>query len=249
MRAVTRESPAEVGRAAASILLALLRDLPEAAVALPSGRTPLPAYTTLVEAHARGQADLSRATWFALDEFLSPSLPPAASFRHFLLEHFIRPAGLDERLLFSPEPACGDPRAEGRRYEEIIRQKGGLALALLGIGANGHIAFNEPGTPFDSTTGPRSLTPATIAANRYLFPPGTVPPSTAISMGIGTICRARKVVLMATGAGKAAIVAKLLGSPPSPELPASALRNHPDCTLLLDREAAPSNCASAPTPR
>ena len=225
---------------AARTVAGVVRMDPMARIALPTGKTPLMLYERLAAVHRAGSPDLSGVQWFALDEFLSPTLARESSFAHVLAEKLIRPARLAVSSLHAMNAAAKDAAAEGRRYETAIEALGGLSLAILGIGANGHIAFNEPGTPFGSRTGLRILTPQSRAANAYLFPgkgPDAVP-STALSMGIATILAAHTVLLLATGAGKRDVLTRLRNEPPGVGLPASALTDHPDCIVAMDRDAA-----------
>lgn len=226
-----------VGRRAARRIAALLRARPDARLALPTGRTPLPAYEELVHLARAGRADFRRATVFLLDEYLGLGPDDPRSLRAQLERHLLarlpaRPAvhGLDGR--------AADPEAECARYERLLAQ-GGLDLVVLGIGLNGHIGFNEPGSPFDGRTRVVVLDGRTRAQNAPDFggDPAAVP-ERALTVGIATILSAREVLVLATGAAKAGIVAAALASPPDPSLPATALHLHPRVTWLLDRAAA-----------
>jgi len=264
---------AHVARYVSSLVVATIRGCPTAVIALPTGKTPLPVYAALTPRLKAGEVDASRVDWFALDEFLGKEIPVEATFRRFLLSRFVEPAGLAPERLFTMCAACDDPVAEASRYETAIQAAGGIALALLGLGGNGHVAFNEPGSPRDGRCGLRTLSETTRQANEYLFSgrwstcpskpggrsrmvdgrrgngsvdhSGTMPnrteslvPSHGLSMGIGTLLEARRILVAATGAGKANIVARLAASEPDEALPASLLKLHPDCTIVLDEEAA-----------
>jgi len=224
----------EVAGAAAQIIREIARLDPTAAIAIPTGRTPLALYRHLVGEVQAGDDSLCDIQWFALDEFCGPDIPIEARFRTFLLDRFILPAGLNPNNLHAMDGACGDPMMEAQRYEDEIAAHGGLTLAILGIGTNGHIAFNEPGTPLTLRTGVRRLTETTVAANRYLFPKGSSRPSVALTMGPGTLLEASRGLLLATGSGKKDIIARLKNTPPTPDLPASVLHLHPDCTVITD---------------
>jgi len=237
MRFCVLDSPDEIAGQASRRLARLVRQHDEPAVALPTGKTPRPFYRHLVREMACGALDLSRVHWLTLDEFFGPEVPEDATFRRTLENQFFRPASLPPERIHSPHPGCADPAAEARRYEALIKKLGGLRLAVLGIGTNGHIAFNEPGTPFGSRTGLRRLTAQTRQANRYLFPAGSPVPEQGMTMGISTILDAAEILLLATGPGKAEVLRRLQESKPHPGLPASALKTHGDCTVLADREA------------
>jgi glucosamine-6-phosphate deaminase len=183
--------------------------------------------------------DLSRVRWFALDEFLG-AVPAAATFGHFLRQRLVAACRVPEQCLHVLHAGCADPVQEGARYEAEIAAAGGLDLAILGIGENGHIGFNEPGTPFCSRTGHRLLDEKTRRANAYLFARLEDVPVQGISMGIGTILSARAVLLLAVGAGKAEVMERLAAASPEPSLPASALKTHGNVLAVMDEEAAGS---------
>lgn len=204
--------------------------------ALPTGATPLPLYSRLVAATRQLGLPLARARFFALDEWWGDGVPAAATFRQFLLERLLIPAGIPEERLMSL-PVNGEATIAAADYEAAIAAHGGLDLAILGIGANGHIAFNEPGTPCDSLTGLRKLAEKTRTANLYLFPGESTVPTHGISVGISTIMAARKVVVMAVGQSKASIVGQLHDSPMTSDLPASWLKQHAAAEIIVDRLA------------
>ncbi len=232
------EEAEEVAEAAVALIVEQILSNPGMNVGVPTGKTPIEMYRRLVAAHRAGVVDLGRVRWFALDEFLGVSSDQAGSFRRWLMERLIQPAGLDPVHLHSLRGDAEDPAAEAAAYEARIRAAGGLDLALLGLGHNGHLAFNEPGTPGDSRAGPRPLTPATREANSYLFP-GEEVPTHGMSMGLGTLGQAKRLVLLATGASKAIAVEALIRSDITVEAcPAALLQDHPDAVVLLDRAAA-----------
>lgn len=224
----------EVAAAAARVIYGLAEENPGAAVAIPTGRTPLALYALLAGDARAGDSRLAGIQWFALDEFLGVDVPREARFRTFLQERFVQPAGFSPDNLHAMNGSCVDPIVEAARYEEEMAAHGGLDLALLGIGSNGHIAFNEPGTAPDSRTGVRTLAATTLEANRYLFPEGQRLPTQALTMGLGTLMEARRILLISTGAEKADIIVRLRSSAPAPDLPASVLHQHPDCTVITD---------------
>lgn len=232
------EGAGEVAEEAAARVAARVTDHPDAVLAIPTGRTPVEMYRRLVNAHRSGAVDLGQVRWFALDEFRGIAPDHPESFRGWLMEHLILPARLDPLRLVSMRGDTMDPDAEAAAYEAKIRAAGGLELAILGLGRNGHLAFNEPGTPEDSTTGVRSLTDVTREANQYLFPAEDAP-TRGLSMGLGTIATARALLLMATGSSKSDAVRAMIQQETRVEAcPAALLRDHPDATVLLDREAA-----------
>jgi glucosamine-6-phosphate deaminase len=225
--------PAAVARAAADRVIAFAREQPEAVVALPTGRTPIPLYAELARRHAEGDHSLARLRGYNLDELV---LPPSdeRSFRSFMERHAWGHTGLDRSRCDIPDPLASDLVAECRRYEEAIAAAGGLDLALIGIGSDGHVAYNLPGPPVDATHVvelPGSL------ADELGVPPAARP-LRALSMGLGSIRRARRILLVATGAHKAEAIRRLQAGEPDPAWPATFLADHPDFEVLLDSGAA-----------
>lgn len=230
-----------VGRRIAS---ALSRD-PATVLGLATGNTMRPVYAWLVQSYRRREITFHRATSFNLDEYVG--LPPghSASFARFMQEHLFGQVDCDPRRAHLLNGLAPDLTAEAARFEAAISAAGGIGLQLLGIGLqllgigrNGHIGFNEPGAAFTSTTRAVTLTPSTRAANLQSFPAGETVPDRALTLGIGTILRAREIVLLATSPSKASAVAAAFAGSISPHCPASALRLHGAVTLVCDRAAA-----------
>ena len=206
-------------------------------LALPTGNTPRPVYAELVRLHAAGEVSFARATVFNLDEYVGLPLGHPASFRRFLSEALLEHVDLPPERAHAPSATETDLDAAAAAYERAIADAGGIDLALLGIGRNGHIAFNEPGAAFDSRTRVVTLSEATRGANASAF--GAAPvPRQAITVGIATLLEARRCVLLATGAAKAEAVEQAFEGSVSEQVPASALRRHPNLTAVLDRAAA-----------
>jgi glucosamine-6-phosphate deaminase len=230
-------STEEAARHAARLVRDLLAARPDAVLALPAGNTPRPVYAELARLHAAGEVTFARAAVFNLDEYVGLPAGHRGSFRRFIADTLLRNVDLAPGRAHAPDGTAPDLAASAAAYERSIAESGGLDLALLGIGGNGHIAFNEPGTAFESRTRVVALTEETRIANRAAFAPEPVP-AQAITVGIGTILAARRCVLLATGAAKAEAVALALEGPVSEAVPASALRRHPDATFILDEPAA-----------
>jgi glucosamine-6-phosphate deaminase len=221
----------------AELAAGLLVAKPDAVLALPAGSTPRPVYGELARMH-RGQGlSFARATAFSLDEYAGISADHPASFRRYMHQALYRHVDLAPERAHSPDARAPDLDAECERYERAIAAAGGLDLCLLGIGGNGHIAFNEPGSPFDSRTRVVDLARETRVAAAAAFGTESTP-ARALTVGVGTILAARRCVLLATGASKAEIVARAVELPPSPELPASALQLHADAAIVLDAASA-----------
>ena len=236
MEFIIKPDPAAVADYAAGIVSALVAGKPAAAIAVPTGKTPLPLFQRLARTARRQDPALDQVNWFALDEFVGQNIPGESTFAFLLEERLIKPAGLSLQQLHSLSGKADDPAEEAQRYEQLIESRGGLDLAILGIGGNGHIGINEPGTPFDSRTGMRELAEGTRQANTYLFP-STAVPGRALTMGVETILEARRVMVLATGPAKALIVETLAGAAPNPAVPATALKEHGDCVIVVDAAA------------
>jgi glucosamine-6-phosphate deaminase len=235
----TFDTPEDAAAAVARRLARALADRPSLVLGLPTGRTPIATYAELRRLHAAGDADFSRASTFNLDEFagVPPSHP--GSFRTFMERHLFAGVNVPPAQIHFLDGAAADLDAECERYEAAIDAAGGIDLLLLGIGANGHIGFNEPGEELTARTHRVRLADSTRRDNAALFggDPGRVPRE-ALSMGMGSILKAGAIVLIATGARKARCVERTVHGPLSTRLPASFLQLHRHVELYLDRAAA-----------
>lgn len=210
---------------------------PECVLALPTGKTPIRVYDNIVKWYHTGIVELSRTVIFNLDEYCGLPAQHPGSYKRYMDKHLFR--HLAVRAAYIPDSEAVDPAAECRRYEETIARYNGIDLAVLGIGVNGHIAFNEPGTPWESVTHVAVLSPETREREAGHFGQLKNVPAKAITMGIRTIMNAREILLLATGEEKAKAVQRSLLGPVTPDTPASVLQLHPNVTVLLDRAAAP----------
>jgi glucosamine-6-phosphate deaminase len=233
------ENAGEVGQALARRVADTLRRTPDLVLGLPAGRTPVEAYRELCRLYSEGEVDFSRATAFLLDEFVGLDGSHAGSFRRFITEHLLSGVNLDPQRTHSLNGVTSDPDVECERYEETIASCGGLGLLLLGIGINGHVGFNEPGTTLQARTHRVALQESTRTENAGPFG-GTAArvPKEALSIGMGTILRAETIVLIATGERKAEAVREMLRGPLTTRLPASFLQLHRRVEVYLDRAAA-----------
>jgi glucosamine-6-phosphate deaminase len=229
------EDSGAVARAAADLLAEEVTAQREIALALPTGRTPIPFYDELAARSAAGRLDLTRARGFNLDELVLPRHDPR-TFRAFMEQHAWGRTGLRRDRCDIPDGAAPDLEAECLRYERALTDAGGIGVAILGVGVDGHIAYNMPG-PMRLGTHVTRL-PDGLAAS-LAVPPGDWP-LRAITMGIGTIRAARRILVLATGESKATAVQRLVHGPDDPEWPCSFLHAHPDLDLIADR-AAPSS--------
>jgi glucosamine-6-phosphate deaminase len=219
---------------AASHVVALLAETPSAAIALPTGSTPIGLYARLRMMGEAGEIALSTAYYFNLDEYVGVAPTDRHSFAAFLRRHLLDevdiPAG-HIRLLRGDAPEIA---AEAAAHDAAVAALGGLDLAILGLGSNGHIAFNEPGAAWDAGTHVVPLTQGTRMANAAYFPDGFEVPSHGLTMGIGMIRAARRVLLMVSGRAKAEALAVLLAGQPDPDWPVTALCGHPGLTVIAD---------------
>lgn len=235
----TFETADEAAAALAARVARALTERPDLVLGLPTGRTPIATYAELRRLHAVGEADFSRATTFNLDEFAGVEASHPGSFRTFMAQHLFNGVNLSPERIHFLDGAASDLDTECERYEAEIAAAGGIDLLLLGIGANGHIGFNEPGDELVARTHRVRLADSTMHDNARLFggQPARVPRE-ALSMGMGTILKAAALVLIATGERKARCVERTVRGPLTTRLPASFLQLHGHVELYLDRPAA-----------
>ncbi|GAB2833392.1 glucosamine-6-phosphate deaminase [Microbacterium insulae] len=230
------------GALVADEIVRLVRADPEVVLGLATGSTPLPVYEALRPRLAG--VDVSRVRGFALDEYvgLDPSHPE--SYRSVIAREVVEPLGLDPARIRVPDGTLAGIEHAGEDYEAAIRDSGGVALQILGIGTDGHIGFNEPGSSFASLTRVKTLTEQTREDNARFFDSIDDVPRHCITQGLGTILRAHHLVLLAFGEGKAEAVAGAVEGPLTASLPGSAIQLHPHATVIVD-EAAASRLAHA----
>ena len=211
---------------------------PSLVIGLPTGRTPLELYAELVRLHAAGEIDFSKVTTFNLDEFFGLEPDHPASYRSFMRRHLFDRVNIRRERIHFLNGAAADAQRECERYEREIDAAGGIDLQILGIGTNGHIGFNEPASELEARTHRVRLKPETRRSNAALFggDPDRVP-AEALSMGMGTILHARRVVLLAIGPAKAECVERVVNGPITTTLPASFLQLHHHAELMLDGPA------------
>lgn len=225
---------AALSKAAADVVAAQLQAKPDSVLGLPTGSTPIGFYGQVSETGL----DFSQATTFNLDEYLGLEQSHPESYHTFMLKHLWSRINLPEERRFIPKGDAPDADAECVRYEQLLAEAGGMDLLFLGLGTNGHIAFNEPGTAWDVPTHVTDLAEATLKANAGPFGGPENVPTRAITMGIGSIMKARRIVVLASGKSKAPVLKEIFEGPITTDVPATVLRNHPDVTFILDREAA-----------
>ena len=224
---------------AAAHVAGLLAGTPAAAIALPTGSTPIGLYARLVALAAAGEVSLTGGRYFNLDEYVGVAPGNPHSFAAFLRRHFIDAAGIPADRVRLLRGDAADIAAEAAAHDAAVAALGGLDLAILGLGGNGHIAFNEPGARWDSGTHVVPLTEATRIANAAYFTDGFTVPTHGLTMGIGMIRAARRVLLMVSGGAKAEALDALLAGEPDPDWPVTALCGHPGLTVIADAALRP----------
>lgn len=228
-----------LARTLAAQIVEAIAQKPDLVLGLPTGRTPIRLYHEMGALYAKGQADLSRVTTFNLDEFLGVAAAHPGSYRTFMQEHLFSRVNIPEGQINLLNGTAPDPLAECIRYERAIAAAGGLDLQLLGIGTNGHIGFNEPARELTGSTHRVALKPSTRRSNAALFGGDEENvPREALSMGMATILRARRIILIATGKSKAGCIERAAHGPITTRMPASFLQLHRDVELVLDEAAA-----------
>jgi glucosamine-6-phosphate deaminase len=230
------KSVEEAGRCAAALFAARVISRPDCVLGLATGSSVLHTYAALIEDFEAGITDYSRVTTFNLDEYLGLKPEDENSFNFFMRRNLFSRLNVPAGNIHIPDGLAADPGACCEEYERAIEAAGGIDLQLLGIGRNGHIAFNEPGGSFGGKTRAVTLAEDTIAANSRFFKEPSDIPKRALTMGAGTIMKAKSIVLMACGKEKAAAVSGMLNGPLTPACPASILRLHPNVTVIIDEE-------------
>jgi glucosamine-6-phosphate deaminase len=226
------------GRYASSCIVDLVRAKPDAVLGLATGSTPQPVYQDLTV--RRHEVDFSQVRAFALDEYVGLAPEHPESYRAVLNREVVMPLGLTAESVKVPNGRTADSSHSGADYEREIRAAGGIDLQILGIGTDGHIGFNEPGSSFASLTRVKTLAPQTRADNARFFDSPDDVPLHCVTQGIGTILRARHLILLAFGSSKAQALAAAVEGPLSASTPASAIQLHPHVTVFVDEEAAAS---------
>lgn len=230
------ENAEAAGELVAAEIATLISRRPDAVLGVATGSTPLPVYGALRSTLAG--VDVSQVRAFALDEYVGLDPDHPESYRSVITREVVEPLGLDPRLVRVPDGASATIEHAGEDYEAAIDEAGGVDLQILGIGTDGHIGFNEPGSSLASRTRVKTLTEQTREDNARFFESIDDVPRHCITQGLGTILRARHLVLLAFGEGKAQAVADAVEGPLSAILPGSAIQLHPHATVVVDEAAA-----------
>src|ERR1051326_8101280 len=227
-----------MSRAAAEAVAAVMNAKPNAVLGMATGSTPLGLYQELVKMHKKGGLDFSQVTTFNLDEYVGLPVTHPQSYHYFMHENFFKHVNMPIQNIHIPSGTTSNYRAFCEWYEKRITECGGIDVQILGIGSDGHIAFNEPGSSLSSRTRLKTLAKSTIDDNARFFDKRSDVPIYAITMGVGTILEAKQIILLASGANKAEAVAAAVEGPVTSMITASALQMHPDAVVYVDEEAA-----------
>ena len=238
MRIIKTKDYNDMSRKAADIMASVITLNPTCTLGLATGSTPIGLYKNLIASYVSGNLDFSKVHSINLDEYKGLSGDNDQSYRYFMNQNLFDHVNIDKANTNVPNGLEPDSDKACEAYNEIIHAAGGVDIQLLGLGRNGHIGFNEPCDHFPKETHCVDLTPSTIDADKRFFEKEEDVPRQAYTMGIGTIMRAKRILLIASGKDKAAIVKEALFGPVRPQVPASILQLHPDVTVVLDEEAA-----------
>lgn len=226
----------ELDRLIADEFIKTIKAKPNCVLGLATGTSPLGVYANLVDANKKGEVSFRNVATFNLDEYIGLEGTHNQSYRYFMNKNLFEHIDIDLEKTHVLK-GVGDYESYMNQYDGLIKSFGGIDLQILGIGSDGHIAFNEPGTPFSSLTHIAELTESTIKDNSRLFNDISEVPTKAVTMGLKSIMNARKIVLLATGKNKAQAIYNLIKGPLDESVPCSILQKHEDCTIYVDDEA------------
>lgn len=240
MEVIIVKDAAELARTASAIIAEQVKAKPDSVLGLATGSTPEDTYKLLIKAHQEDALDFSGVTTFNLDEYLGLPKDHEQSYHWFMHDRLFNHVNIKPENINLPDGTTKDPEAEGARYEEKIAAAGGIDLQLLGVGSDGHIGFNEPGSSLASRTRVKTLTEQTIKDNARLFFGGNESevPRFSLTMGVASIMDARRLLLLASGPRKADVIQALVEGPVTASVTASVLQMHQYATVVVDEEAA-----------
>lgn len=238
MRVIIRKQAQAACVTAARLIASLIHQKPDAVLGLATGGTPVSCYAELIRLHRCGELDFSQVTTFNLDEYVGLPREHSQSFSSFMHEHFFNHVNIDPTRIHLPDGNAEDMAKACDEYEQRIARAGGIDLQLLGIGSDGHIAFNEPGSSLASRTRVKTLCHETIRDNARFFGSEAAVPRLSVTMGVGSIMDARQCLLLVTGEKKAAAIRSAIEGPVTSQVTASALQFHRFATAVLDEPAA-----------
>ena len=238
MRIIVCENYEEVSKKAAQMILSQVTLKPNSVLGLATGSTPIGMYENLVKLNKSGDIDFSEVRTFNLDEYYNLPKESDQSYHYFMYQNLFNHININPDNIHIPNGMTNDVDAECDRYDSLIKEAGGVDIQVLGIGNNAHIGFNEPTVNFEKGTHLVELEESTIEANSRFFDNIEDVPKKAITMGVGSIFKSKKIMLIATGENKAEAIYNTVYGKVVPEVPASILQFHNDIVLILDKEAA-----------
>lgn len=238
MNVLIYDTEEQIGIAAGNYMCGQVLQKPNSVLGLATGSTPLKPYGQMIELYKKGIVDFSKVTTFNLDEYVNLDVNDKNSYHSFMHENLFDHINIPEENINFLDGNAKDPEAECRRYEEKIKAAGGIDIQLLGIGSNGHIAFNEPADCFQRWSHVVTLKESTVKDNSRFFKSIDEVPTQAVTMGIGSIMQAKKILIIAIGENKAKAIKQLIDGNVTPMCPASVLQFHTNVTLMLDKAAA-----------
>ncbi|ASB91528.1 glucosamine-6-phosphate deaminase [Bacillus sonorensis] len=237
MKIIEAEHYQDMSEKAARFIIEKVNGLSAPVLGLATGGTPLGTYKCLREDHLSHKTAYQHVYTVNLDEYVGLAPYDENSYTFYMKKHLFHHIGIPSSHTYLPNGMAADLTAECERYEALIERLGGVDLQLLGLGLNGHIGFNEPGTPFSSKTHVVELTESTRKANARYFDSLSSVPTKAVTMGISTIMKSKQILLLVSGANKAGILARLLSEEPHEGTPASVLNMHENVVIIADRDA------------
>lgn len=238
MKTIICKNYDEISKVTSNLICNEINKKPDITLGLATGSSPIGTYKELINLYNEGKVDFSKVKTFNLDEYYNLSKSNKQSYDYFMKENFFNHINIDLNNTHIPNGLANDIETECKEYDLSILNNGGIDLQILGIGSNAHIAFNEPSDTFKIGTSLVDLTQSTIQANSRFFEKIEDVPTQAISMGIGSIFKAKKIILIASGKSKAEAIYKTLNEDINPQVPSSILQLHNDVTLILDEDSA-----------
>lgn len=238
MNVLVFDTEEQIGIAAGYYMCGQVLQKPESVLGLATGSTPIKAYDHMIKLYNQGAVDFSKVTTFNLDEYCRLDVNDEQSYHRFMYDNLFNHINIPENNINFLNGNADDLESECREYEKKIKDKGGIDIQLLGIGSNGHIAFNEPADSFQRWSHVVALKESTIKDNSRFFNSIDEVPTHAVTMGIGSIMQAKRILIIALGKNKAKAIKQLISGNVTPQCPASILQFHTDVTLMLDKDAA-----------
>lgn len=237
MKVISTDDYEQMSQRAADMIIEKVKKQPSLILGLATGSTPVGTYQRMIQDHHQEGTSYAQVTTVNLDEYLGLQANDPNSYRHFMEEQLFQHLDIPAEQTHLPDGSAEDKDKECERYEALIQRLGGIDFQVLGIGGNGHIGFNEPGTSFAANTHIVRLDESTRKANARFFKQPEDVPTEAVTMGIHTILQSKEIVVLASGSAKAGAVAELLDGDVREEVPVSALKGHQNVTLIADKEA------------